>query len=219
MASPSFGFSLMERGSNFGEGGVFFFRAKSLAQMHASFSQGPLTPVKFQEAMFSIRRLLDGSVTPEAVFRQPYASGRERSTAIIPMSVTSSYEPYWNNSVRLWEYAAASADYVSQTAGADPSTSIPVHVADPHDTLVLLLQFLQAPPLSLDSLLPGLQSLSKDRVAKDSRIRKTAENLLSGSFLSMFLASLARQAAASPEEFSPQQVGLFLTERATALEV
>ena len=141
-------------------GGAFFFRAKSLVQMRSSSSNSPLTPAKFQEAMFSICRLLDGSVTPETVFRQANASGRERSTVIIPMSVTSSYEPYWNNSARLWESAAASADYVSQTAGADPSTPIPVHVADPHDTLAPLLQFLQAPPLSLDPLLPGLRHLS-----------------------------------------------------------
>lgn len=200
------------------EGGAFFYRAKSLAQLRSSSSMGPLTPAKFQEAIFSIRRLLDGSVTPEDVFMQPNASGQERSTVVIPMSVTFPYEPYWNKSVSLWERAAASADYVSQTAGANPSTSTPVQVADPHDALAPLLQFLQAPPLSSDPLLPGLKSLSKKKVAKDTRVRKMAETLLSGSFLGLFLASLARQAAASPEELSPQQVGLFLTELATAIE-
>ena len=200
------------------EDGAFFFRAKSLAQMRSASSQSPLTPAKFQEAMFSIRRLIDGSITPETVFQHPNASGRERSTVIIPMSVTSLYEPYWNNSTRLWECAATSADYVSQTTGADPSTSIPVHVADPQDTLAPLLQFLQAPPLSLDPLLPGLKPPSKSSVTKDSRSRKTAETLLSGSFLGLFLANLTRQAAATTEELSPQQMALFLTELATVLE-
>lgn len=198
------------------EGGAFFYRAKSLAQLRSSSSLGPLTPAKFQEAIIPIRRLLDGSVTPEDVFQQPNASGQERSTVVTPMSVTFPCEPYWNNSVTLWERATASADYVSQTAGANPSTSTPVHVADPHDALAPLLQFLQAPPLSSDPLLPGLKSLSKKRVARDCRVRKMAETLLSGSFLGIFLASLARQAAASPEELSPQQVALFLSRRSTS---